>query len=51
MSPAASSGTTQQVDVARVHEAFDGKGIFGGDVGHTTLDDILVLFSLDGYRL
>jgi hypothetical protein len=36
---------------ARVHGAFDGKRIFGGDLVHTTLDDILVLFFLDGYRL
>lgn len=30
---------------ARVHEAFDGKRIFEGELGHTTLDDILVLIS------
>jgi hypothetical protein len=29
--------------VSASHEAFDGKRIFEGEVGHTTLDDTLVL--------
>ena len=33
---------------ARVHEAFASKRIFGGDMDHTTLDDILVLKMVTG---